>query len=191
MKSKKVQGVGTYDMSGISTDVSYKVWSTMLQRCYSPKCHIKHLSYIGCSVCEDWLLFSNFKKWHDENYIEGFSLDKDILVEGNKIYSPNTCRYVPNYLNNILVLHVSRRGNMPLGVTELLAGVRGKINSTFLAQCNDGYGKQTNKTFKTIEEAKLWYSETKKKVVKAQAQRAFLDNAIKTDVYLALVRREF
>jgi viroplasmin and RNaseH domain-containing protein len=62
---------------------------------------------------------------------------------------------------------------------------------TYRASCSNGYGERIDKTFKTVEEAQAWYSETKKHIVKEQAQRAFLENAIKTDVYLALVRREF
>ena len=93
--------------------------------------------------------------------------------------------------NTLLTDHGAARGNLPLGVTAEKPNNHRKINTTYRAKCSDGYGKQITKTFKTVEEAQSWWSITKKKIVKEQAIRAFLDNAIKTDVYLALVRRDF
>lgn len=81
----------------------YAVWSSMLQRCYDKD--VKHNldSYSNCTVCEQWLNFQNFAKWFDNNYyeIEGqkMQLDKDILYKGNKIYSPDTCMFVPQEIN--------------------------------------------------------------------------------------------
>lgn len=167
----------------------YDVWTSMVQRCYSNKAQQKNQTYVGCTVCEEWKYLSNFKRWFDENYIEGFDLDKDILVEGNKIYSPDTCRFVPHYLNSILIYCKKARSELPIGV-RLTTGAR-RVNQTYTAQCSNGFGKRLTKTFKTVEEAQAWYSETKKRIVKEQATRAFLDNAIKTDIYLALVRRVF
>lgn len=187
VKNKLVSGVGINDYDGNvyihrQAISSYNCWRDMLQRCYSPICQIKHQSYIGCSVCDEWKYFSNFKKFYDLNYRNGFDLDKDILIEGNKIYSPETCVFVPQYINLLLVDCKAASGDLPLGVMA--------NHHSYLAHCCD-YNKRITKTFKTIEEAQNWYSITKKRIVKEQATRAFLDNAIKTDVYLALVRREF
>lgn len=196
-KNKLVYGIGVNDYeesireNGKSMK-SYAIWHGMIQRCYSTKLQQTKPTYIGCSVCPEWLSFSNFKKWFDENYIEGFHLDKDILVEGNKIYSPKFCRFVPQYLNNLLTDRRNARGELPLGVSELNKdNQKSRINSTYRAKCNNGYGNDITKTFKTIQEAVAWYSATKKRIVKEQAVRAFLENAIKTDIYLALVRREW
>lgn len=197
IKSKLVFGVGVNDLVE-NTYVnskpihSYVSWKGMLERCYSHKKQERRPTYIGCTVCDEWLLFSNFKQWFDENYIKGYHLDKDILVEDNKIYSPDTCRYVPHNLNTILTDCRRARGNLPLGVTSVNPSVYNtRKSTTYTAQCNDGNKKQLCKTFKTIPEAQEWYSTTKKRIVKEQATRAFLDNAIKTDIYLALIRREF
>lgn len=194
---KLIYGVGINDYDGsIKIDgkiiTSYLCWQNMLNRCYDPKCQAKNPTYIGCTVCEEWLLFSNFKKFYDENYKSNLQLDKDILKIGNKIYSPQYCRFVPQYINKLLTDSGAARGNLPLGVTALKPSIKSRrINITYLAKCKNGYGKCISKTFKTISEAKNWYSITKKKIIKEQAIRAFLDNAIKSDVYLALVRREF
>ena len=187
-KNKLVYGIGVNDFEGSTQEngkpiKAYVTWRHMLERCYSAKYQSSRPTYIGCSVCEEWLSFSNFKIWFDENYKEGFHLDKDILIEGNKVYSPEFCRFVPVYLNLLLIDHGRTRGALPLGIC--------KNHNSYIAQCSDGYGKPLNKTFKTVSEAQEWYAATKKQVVKAQAVRAFLENAIKTDIYLALVRREW
>lgn len=194
-KNKLVCGVGINDYEG---DVrinriamkSYGTWKSMLERCYSIVSYKVRPTYIDCLVCDEWLLFSNFKQWFDENYIEGFDLDKDILVEGNKVYSPDTCRFVPHYINSLVLNSRASRCEMPIGVFKKLS--KGQINPTYTACCRIGTSRnKLSKTFKTIEEASAWYSETKKRIVKEQAQRAFLENAIKTDVYLALISRNF
>lgn len=83
---------------------NYICWKSMLQRCYS-KAYQKHKpTYIGCTVALDWHNFQNFAEWFEENYDykskENLQLDKDILVKGNKVYSPETCCFVTNSVNN-------------------------------------------------------------------------------------------
>ena len=89
----------------------------MIERCYSKKSHKKRPTYIGCKVHKEWLYFSNFKKWFDENYIEGYELDKDILFKGNKWYCTDTCAFVPKEINSLFTKHDSKRGNFPIGVS--------------------------------------------------------------------------
>jgi len=187
-KNKLIYGVGTNDYSGsVSLNgkhfKSYNCWRSMLHRCYSAKCEIRYPTYIGCIVCEEWLSFNTFKKFYDKNYKEGFHLDKDILIEGNKIYSAEACAFVPGYINQLLVDRENARGDLPLGII--------KNGNSYMAQCSRGYNERSNKTFKTIEQAQAWYSITKQAIVKEQALRAFMANEIKSDVYLALVRRKF
>jgi hypothetical protein len=78
---------------------------------------------------------------------------------------------------------------LPLGVIKHT--IIRQINPTYTAQCNNGYGIRLRKTFKTISEAKLWYSTTKTEVVRQQADRALAENAIELDVYNSLVDRKF
>lgn len=192
-------GVGINDYEGHvfytstrSNMQSYNIWKAMLQRCYCTKLQAKYTTYMGCTVCDEWKYFKAFKLWFDANYVESFQLDKDILVEGNKIYSPETCRFIPDYLNSVLNdCRSSKNNNLPFGVFEDKPNRNRKKNTTYRAVVSNGHGKRLSRTFKTIEEASTWRTETKKQVVKEQAIRAFLDNAIKTDIYLALVRRRF
>ena len=94
----------------------YRKWHAMLIRCYSKK-HLKSQpSYVGCSVCKEWLTFSTFKKWMVDQEWEGKHLDKDILNKGNKIYSPNGCIFVSNDINSLIVDSGKRRGKHPKGV---------------------------------------------------------------------------
>lgn len=64
--------------------------------------------YKDCRGCEEWWNFSNFREWYRDNTIEGrkFDLDKDILVQGNNVYGPDTCSLVTHYANTIF----QRRG---------------------------------------------------------------------------------
>ncbi len=80
----------------------YVIWSTMLKRAYSYKFHISRPTYRSVIVCDDWLLFSNFKSWMEKQDWQGKQLDKDMLFPNNKVYSPETCIFIPNYLNNLL-----------------------------------------------------------------------------------------
>ena len=92
----------------------------MLQRCYDEKAHKRQQSYIDCIVCEEWHNLSNFNRWYLENYykIDGqrMELDKDILVKGNRIYSPDTCVFVPQRINQLILGSDSIRGKFPIGV---------------------------------------------------------------------------
>ena len=88
---KKIFGVGindigfTYDSNGKKC-ASYMAWSSMLQRCYQEQSLKKRPRYRGCSVCQEWLLYSNFKKWfesQENEYKDGYGVDKDIIKKGN------------------------------------------------------------------------------------------------------------
>lgn len=102
---KTVHGVGFLGNGDYKTKVGgkkikrYAIWSSMIQRCYSELNFIKHPTYKDCTVCDEWLNYQNFSKWFEENYVKGYDLDKDILIEGNKIYSNKTCCFVPRWLN--------------------------------------------------------------------------------------------
>ena len=142
----------------------YKIWHGMLTRCYDPKFHEKRPTYDGCKV-EDYLLnFQHMCEWLENNYYEipgeQMCLDKDILCKGNKIYSRETCIFVPKRINNLFTKRDNDRGDCPIGVTPNSAG-------NYEAQCNDGYGKQIKLgTYSTEEEAFQVYKKYKERVIK-------------------------
>ena len=194
---KLVYGVGINDLYGQTTQNGkqikvYVVWRDMLERCYSESLQKKFPSYKGCSVCPEWLLLSNFKEWFDIHYRDGMALDKDILVKGNKVYSPRTCRFVPHHINSLMTDAGTIRGELPLGVSAQKPNLKiGRISTTYLARCCDGHGRQLRKVFKTVAEARHWYITTKKKVANEQAIHAFEAGDIDGDVYQALITREW
>lgn len=113
----------------------YRAWTDMLKRCYYEKRQIIHPTYQGVTVCEQWHLFSNFKSWMEKQRWEGNALDKDLLVKGNKVYSPETCCFVSRRINSLVVESQARRGEWPIGV------YLPKRSNKFRADCCRGDGK--------------------------------------------------
>lgn len=111
----------------------YRRWYDMIQRCYDSKIWIKHPTYKDATVCEEWHNFQNFAKWYEDNYYEcngeKMCLDKDILTKGNKIYSPETCVFVPERINELFIKRQNHRGDLPIGV-----GFH-KRDNQYYAQC--------------------------------------------------------
>lgn len=83
--------------------LQYQHWISMLGRCYNEKYHKKQPTYTDCSVIKEWHNFQNFADWFDNNYdankMDKFQLDKDILFNENKVYSPETCEFAPRDIN--------------------------------------------------------------------------------------------
>ena len=194
---KLVYGVGINDLYGQIIQNGkhikvYEVWHSMIRRCYSEKYQVKEPTYRGCSVCPDWLVLSNFKEWFDANYRDGLALDKDILIQGNKVYRPEACSFIPQYVNSLMTDAGAIRGNLPLGVSAQKPDPKiGRTNTTYKAQCSDGHGRKPCKTFKTVAEARQWYIATKKKVANEQAIHALEAGDITEEVYQALIIREW
>jgi hypothetical protein len=96
----------------------YKIWRAMVCRAYSPnRTNMEH--YGGVSVCQEWWLFSNYKAWLlENNYKEGLAIDKDLLILGNREYSPQTCTIVPASVNSLITCFKSNKGIYPVGVSK-------------------------------------------------------------------------
>ncbi len=127
-------GEGEYKIwENDKTTKVYDTWQSMLKRCYNEKYHKKRPTYIGCEVYKDWLNFQNFAKWYKDNYYEvgneKMCLDKDILFKGNKIYSPDTCIFVPETINKLFIKNDKNRGESVIGATLCK-------NGKYQAQCN-------------------------------------------------------
>lgn len=114
----------------------YTKWASMLERCYSSRIQDKYPTYKGCSVCKEWLTFSNFKDWMEKQDWEGNELDKDILFSGNKLYSPERCAFVPHIVNAFVIDCGRSRG-------EYLIGCHfNKIKNKFVSQCRNPFTKK-------------------------------------------------
>lgn len=149
----------------------FSTWYNMLQRCYSEEYHKKKPTYIGCETSKDFYNFQNFGAWDNENYytIEGekMCLDKDILVKRNKIYSPETCIFVPNTINVLFTKRDNARGESVIGTHPH----RGK----YVAEChiiNPETGKSKKEylgIYDTQEKAFKVYKYYKEKNIKMVA----------------------
>lgn len=114
----------------------YATWASMLQRCYSEKELIQFPTYRKCSVCDEWLTFSNFKSWMEKQDFNGKHLDKDLLVLGNKVYSPDYCIFVSPLVNTFMLECTSARGEYPVGVSFH------KNTKKFMSYCNNPFSKK-------------------------------------------------
>lgn len=127
-KVKFVRGIGINDMKGVShikgkAILQYEVWQNMLKRCTNECYQTDFPTYKGVKVCDEWKLFSNFYNWFNANYKwdlveQGIKivLDKDILVKDNKIYSPETCIFIPEKVNLYIRNKTSRNTSGYTGV---------------------------------------------------------------------------
>lgn len=119
-EKKLVCGVGVMDVPGalINHREAYRRWANMINRAYNPKTQERNPTYIGCSVCSEWLTFSNFLAWFNALTDEqkGWSLGKDLLFPGNTEYSPATCIMAPPHLNVFTIDSGRSRGEYPIGV---------------------------------------------------------------------------
>lgn len=87
-------------IDGISKRLAWVRYKSMIHRVYSG--YERHKAYRNVTVCDEWRNFVNFEKWFNENNIDGFVMDKDMLSEpDNKIYSPVTCCFIPRSINGI------------------------------------------------------------------------------------------
>lgn len=166
-KNKKVFGVGINDYEGSVCDENGKLtqafrdWYNMLARCYGKN---KGETYKYCRVCDEWLHSSKFIEWHNEHYIDGYELDKDIIRKGNKLYSPETCFFVPREINSMLTNRKNDRGKYPIGVRRN-TGRNGYIS---IIWTTNGIKR---KVFYTIEEAFLAYKQSKEMYIKHIADK--------------------
>jgi len=133
----------------------YQRWSNMLQRCYSEKFHKNHPTYKDCTVCNEWHLFSNFKKWMEIQDWEDKQLDKDLLAYSNRVYSPDTCVFVPKELNKFLTKREKNRGLYPLGVCYQIKPQKSIVELTkpFLSKISINSNDTYLGHFNTSEEA--------------------------------------
>ena len=142
--NKLVHGIGIKGME-YSTKVSgkkareYGLWTDMLLRC-TKNFQDKNLTYIGTTCSENFKSYTFFYEWCNKQV--GFNskdekgkswhLDKDLLVKDNKLYSEDTCVFVPLRLNILTTKRDKSRSNHSLGVYWDEA--RGK----YVARCNIG-----------------------------------------------------
>ena len=164
----------------------YSYWHHMMNRCYL--FHEHNITYTDCLVDENWHNLQNYGKWFDDNYYEikgeKMCLDKDILVKGNKIYSPSTCIFVPERINTLFCKSKKSRGDLPIGVRWNKS--KGKFEANISID-----NKQTYLgSFNTIEEAFQCYKTFKENYIKQVADDYYSQGLIPKKLYDAMYRYE-
>lgn len=179
-KSKRyVRGWGINDLYGDSTNKCYFYWDAMLMRCCDKRKKDKFKCYESVGICEEWRYLSNFKKWFEENHIEGFVLDKDLLSGEDKIYSPKTCCFIPQYLN-VLLSGGQRNTNLPVGVYLLKSG-------NYEARLSIRNKRRVLGTFEDKWEAFRAYKKAKENAIKKEAHDLFEQGIIGQSIFRALM----
>ena len=174
--SKLVYGAGFNDKTrpvkvGGKEVKEYCLWTGILERCYNEKCQNKQPTYKGCSVSNNFLHYSFFYDWCQEQIGFGkvdekgrsWCLDKDILFTGNKLYGEDTCVFVPQEINKFFTDRGATRGEHPVGVYF------NKREAKFKAQCSVNGKQQHLGYFKTPEEAFTAYKPFKESLCKQLA----------------------
>ena len=174
--------VGVSDIPSRENIQAYYLWNGMLKRCYNTDKMERNPSYHDCEVVGDFIYFSKFLKWCEQQKgfgQKGFELDKDILVKGNKIYSEDTCCFVPKDLNVILTHRRKDKGLCPVGVYH------NKRTNKYIAQISK-FKKVTHLgCFDTPESAFQAYKEAKEAYIKEVAE--LYKDQIDIRVYEALM----
>ncbi len=154
-----------------SNEESYKRWHWIMNRCYSNAIHELQPEYKDCTVCEEWLNYSNFKLWYEQHiveiriYDEAFELDKDILIKGNTVYSSETVCFVPKMINSLFTNGKKNRGDYPLGVYF------DKDKKKYIANMSFAGKNIKLGAYETVEAAFLRYKEYKEDFIKDIAEQ--------------------
>ena len=164
----------------------YDLWCSMLRRCYSDGFRKKQPTYKDCEVSDKFKSYEYFYEWCHKQIgfgVEGFELDKDLLVKGNKVYSESTCVFLPSEINTLLVKRENMRGEHLIGVCWH------NTSKSFVARVNKNKGKQEHLGYFTTEiEAFNTYKQAKESFVKEQAEK--WKGQIDERAYLALINYE-
>jgi hypothetical protein len=159
---KSIFGIGFLGVGEKFCKKKKGLWKGMFGRCYSEKTRKRYPTYKGCTVAEEWHNFQNFAKWYEENWKpwmdNTWHLDKDILVKGSKVYSPETCCFVPQEINVLFTKH-NTNNNCPQGVRKSGNKFTSRFNQIHLG------------TFNTPEEAFQAYKTAKEKYIKEVADK--------------------
>lgn len=182
------------NIGGESTK-EYESWRGMLRRCYDEKFKKTELTYKEAICCDEWLLFENFyewlhsqfnfDKWYDN---DGWAIDKDILVKGNKKYSPEVCCLVPQNVNSLFVKRDNYRGDLPLGIS---LNTGGNITRPYEASVFTSNKRKYIGIYETPEKGfYLGYKPEKETIIKQVAQEEYSKGNITKQCYEAMMNYE-
>lgn len=170
----------------------YTIWFNMIHRCFNKEYMKKYPTYQNVTCCDEWLLFENFYEWlhSQENFDkwgngENWGLDKDILIKGNKTYSPDACCLVPMNVNILFIKRDAKRGDFPIGVSWNKSG-------GFQAECkNHLTGKSEYLGWRLIPEQSFeLYKSYKENMIKKVAEIEYDKGNITKQCYESMIKYE-
>lgn len=187
-----VYGVGIigskYQTCNLNRTKEYKIWCSILQRCFDEKTKEKWSVYNDAICCEEWLLFENFYNWlHSQDNFqqwlngERWDIDKDILIKGNKIYSPETCILIPHNVNSLFTKSDRARGKYPIGVS-----MHGKKYQVSCHNTLDGK-REFLGTYDSPQSAFRVYKKYKENLIKQVAEQEYNKGNITNECYRAMI----
>lgn len=191
---ERVYGVGINDntYSGMNLDGSikreYSLWKNILQRCYSSKYSSKAYNpYANCQVSENFKSYAYFYKWCQSQqafYEEGWVIDKDLLSprEG-KLYSENTCVFVPVEISNFFRRGQPRKDGLPNGVNFRKASCEYFVRICFRGKIF------IEEFYQTKSEALYAHKTAKEKICKILAEK--WKKRLSKEAYIAMMNWEW
>lgn len=141
----------------------YSTWLNMLERSYSNEYLSRNKTYEDVSVCEEWLTFSNFRKWMETQDYKEKELDKDILIDGNKTYSKDACIFISGHINRLLISNSNPTNG------EFIGAVFDISKGKYISRCRVNGKRVFLGTFKAKEKASKAYLEFKSRYVESIA----------------------
>lgn len=144
-----------------------QLWENIKNRCeYLPKMdEVRFGKYAGADACEEWKDFQNFAQWFEDvqasgYYQQGWQLDKDLLVKGNKIYAPEFCVFLPEEVNKSLNIKGRNRGELPLGMSYVEDSQGRKTHIVAEFRCK--YKEFTARAYLPADQVEIGFSIYKK-----------------------------
>jgi len=177
-------GMGTYRAANPDRSLTpcYRTWVNMLARCYNRK-NKGYSSYggRGVVVAVEWHCYQKFCKWFYKNYRDGYVLDKDILKQGNKVYGPDTCCFVPMSINQMFIRRKKSKDLLPRGVYA--------NKDKFIARSPDFIAKDGGYigSFSKAHDAFVAYKHARESIIKRRAESAYKSGQINERVYEAMI----
>ena len=131
----------------------YLKWKDLIRRCYHDKFKESEKSYSEATTCDEWIRASIFKGWMESKNWKGNHLDKDLLIPGNKVYGPDTCVFIPSFLNQVIKSPPNPCDEFNIGVRERVS--KSGVKTFYTAKVNSGDFIYNSKTFETAQEAHI------------------------------------
>ena len=147
----------------------YSIWRGLFKRCYDEKFHKNNITYVECEVVGNFIYYDKFFDWCNKQIgfgVDGFEIDKDLLIKGNKYYSEDFCVFLPKEINTALTKRGNDRGDCAIGVSY-----RERDRMFYVRVGKGEFGRANVGRYKTELEAFSAYKKEKEKQLRYLANK--------------------